>query len=96
MQNCNQEEANTRIVVHVMHALQQGAKTIEVRTVDTDVVVILVGTFHDLTVTQPIADILVSFSMGKNYRFYHKRHLCKPEGATITIITYISHILWLR
>ena len=37
MQNCNHEEANTRIVVHVMHALQHGAKTIQVRTVDTDV-----------------------------------------------------------
>ena len=44
MQNCNHEEADTRIVVHVMHALQQGAKTIQVSTVDTDVVVILVGT----------------------------------------------------
>ena len=55
MQNCNREEADTRIVVHVMHALQQGEKTIPVRTVDTDVVVILVGTFYDLTATQPFA-----------------------------------------
>ena len=30
MQNCNHEEMDTRIVVHVMHALQQGAKTIQV------------------------------------------------------------------
>ena len=38
MQNCNHEEADTRIVVHVLHALTHGAKTILVRTVDTDVV----------------------------------------------------------
>ena len=44
MQNCNREEADTRIVVHVLHALKQGEQTICVRTVDTDVVVILAGT----------------------------------------------------
>ena len=26
MQNCNHEEADTRIVVHVLHSLEQGAK----------------------------------------------------------------------
>ncbi len=57
MQNCNHEEADTRIVVHVLHALQHGDKTIQVRTVDTDVVVILTGTFHELIATQPLADI---------------------------------------
>ena len=34
---CNHEEADTCIVVHVMHALEQGMKTVLVRTVDTDV-----------------------------------------------------------
>ena len=31
MQNCNHEEADTRIVVHVLHALNQGEQTICVR-----------------------------------------------------------------
>ena len=80
MQNCNHEEADTRIVVHVMHALKQGEKTICVRTVDTDVVVILAGTFHDLVVTQPLADIWVAFGMGKNYRFYPINAICESLG----------------
>ena len=64
MQNCNDEEADTRIVVHVMLALKQGSKTIQLRTVhDKDVVVIHIGTFHDLTATQPFADIWVAFGM---------------------------------
>ena len=46
MSNCNDEEADTRIVVHVMHALMQGWKTVQVRTLDTDVIVVLVGVFH--------------------------------------------------
>ena len=61
MKNCNHEEADTRVVVHIVHALEQGAKTIQVRTVDTDVVVILAGTFHDLITTHPLADIWVAF-----------------------------------
>ena len=48
MGQCNHEEADTRIVVHVRHALERGAESVLVRTVDTDVVVILVGKFHDL------------------------------------------------
>ena len=81
MQNCNHEEADTRIVVHIVHALEQGAKTFHVRTVDTDVVVILVGTFYDLIVTQPLIDIWVAFGMGKNYRFYHINAICASLGS---------------
>ena len=71
MQNCNHEAADTRVVVHIMHALEQGGKSIHVRTVDTDVIVILAGTFHNLIAIQPLADIWVAFGMGRNYRFYH-------------------------
>ena len=63
MQNCNHEEADTGVVVHILHALMQGRKTIQVRTVDTDVVVILAGTFHDLIASQLLADIWVAFGM---------------------------------
>ena len=41
MPNCNHEEADTRIVVHVLHALQQSMKNIEIQTVDAGVIVIL-------------------------------------------------------
>ena len=37
MSCCNHIEADTRIVVHAQHALEQGAKSVHVRTVDTDV-----------------------------------------------------------
>ena len=38
MEKSNHKEADTRIVVHAFHALKQGAKSILVCTVDTDVV----------------------------------------------------------
>ena len=57
MSDCYHEEADTRIVVHVMHALENGANVIQVRTVDTYVVVILVGKFHEMSALHPLEDI---------------------------------------
>ena len=37
-----QQEADTRIAVHVQHAQDKGCKQVFVRTVDTDVLVILI------------------------------------------------------
>lgn len=73
VEDCNHEEADTRLMVHILHSLQQGVKikSILVCTVDTDVVVILVGIFYDLIKTQPFAGIWLAFGMDKHYRFYH-------------------------
>ena len=79
MQSCNHEEADTRMIVHIVDALKDGAKSIFVRTVDTDVIVILVGHFHQLTVYGPL-DIWVGFGMGKNYRCYHINDICRQLG----------------
>ncbi len=36
--NCNHEEADTRIFIHLKHAMALGAKGLQVRTVDTSLV----------------------------------------------------------
>ena len=61
----DREEADTRIVVHLQHALKQGAKMVLVQTVDTDVIVILAGLFNDLVVLQPLTEIWVAFGKRK-------------------------------
>ena len=53
MTNCNHKEADTRVVVHILNALEQGMKSVNVRTVDTDVVIILAGAFYELCMTEP-------------------------------------------
>ena len=80
MPDCNHEETDTRIVVYVSHALEQGLKTIAVRTVDTDVIVILAGVFFKLTATNPLADIWVTFGIGKNFRIYSINSICTYLG----------------
>ena len=81
MPNCNHEEADTRIVVHVLHAFQQGLTNVQVRTVDTDVVVVLIGVFHKLLLSQPKADIWVAFGVEKNYRHYSINVLSTSLGT---------------
>ena len=55
--------------MHIHHALQQGMNRVEVRSVDTDVVVIFIGAFYELVKTQSSADILVPFGTGRNTVF---------------------------
>lgn len=61
MLDCNHEEADTRLVFHAQHALQQGSIYCMVRTVYTDVVVILTGKFYQLQDLCPKANIWVAF-----------------------------------
>ena len=77
---CTHEEADTRIVVQVLHALEQGMKSVLVRTVDTDVIVILVGVYVKLATIQPLAVIWVAFGTGKNYTLYSIVHICASLG----------------
>ncbi len=80
MSTCNHEEADTRIFVHISHALEQGMKSIKVHTVDTDVVAILVGAYFNLTLTEAQVDIWVAFKipigMGRNFHFYSITAIC--------------------
>ena len=47
MSQCNHEEADTRILVHILHALQTKSLGL-IQTDDTDVVVILLANYHHI------------------------------------------------
>ncbi len=65
MPSCDHKKADTRLIVHIVDALNKGQSTFLVRTVDTDVVVILVGKFFHFTALNETADIWVAFGTGK-------------------------------
>ena len=65
MMSSDHEEADTRLLVHMIDSLSAGCGTYLVRTVDTDVV-ILVGKFHYLLRLNVSAKIWVTFGTGKN------------------------------
>ena len=80
MEESDHEEADSRICLHVHNDLKEGATTGLVRTVDSDVVVILVGIFHDLVQYYPGMQFWVDFGTGKQFRYYHVNSICQELG----------------
>lgn len=84
MGECSQEEADTRVVVHLIDAMKNGATTVMIRTVDTDIIVILIGQFFRLCSIYQDIDLWVGFGTGKNYRHYHINSICHRLGEELS------------
>lgn len=80
MPSCNHEEADSRICVHLKDALEKGARKVCIRTVDTDVIIIIAGIFFELQEIYPDMDIWVAFGMGKNFHYFHMNNICQSLG----------------
>ena len=84
MVQCDHEEADTRIAIHIEDSLRNGARTILVRTVDTDIMVIIAGVFFKLQATYSGLDInCVAFSMGKHFQYYHINTISQNLGEPL-------------
>ena len=94
MPDCNHEEADTRIVIHLCDALRSSnISSALVRTVDTDVVVILVVKFYDLKATKPNLNISVAFGMGRNFRYIEVNKVCESLGESKSRALPVFHAL---
>lgn len=80
MPQCDHEEVDTRLVVHIADALKKWLSTCLVRTVDTDVIVILIGKFPYVIAVNSDASIWVAFGVGKNFVFWHINTICSNLG----------------
>ena len=87
---CNHEEADTRIIIHLLDALEHGYSTCLVRTVDTDVV--------DISLAVPCparevltADIWVAFGTGNNYSCVHINAICHSLVSETSTALPIFH-----
>ena len=67
MGDCNHEEADTRMLVHVEHSLVNGANQIGINSEDTDVLIILLGFFHQLQSKYNFSDVVIDFNRTKRY-----------------------------
>lgn len=88
---CNHEEADTRMVFHLQHALQQGCVSCLVRTVDTDVIVILTGKFHQLQDLCPNTSIWVEFGTGRNISYVHINSIAQQLGIEKSTALPVFH-----
>ena len=71
MPDNDHEEADTKILLHLQNALQTGSCACLVRTVDTEVMVIITGKFCKLQAMCPAAEIWIAFGTGKNFTYFH-------------------------
>ncbi len=66
MSTCDYEEANTRLMAHIIDTLNKVQSTFLVHIVNTNIVAILVGKFFHITALNSTANIWVAFGTGKN------------------------------
>jgi len=81
MSSCDHEEADMRMCIHIQDSIEKGARVILVRTVDTDVIVILAGIFFELRYAFPGVEIWVAFGSGKCFRYLHVNRICYNIGV---------------
>lgn len=94
MGQCNHEVADICIVVHVSHALEGGAESILVRTVDTDFIVILVGKLYDLLAWNERAKVWLAFGTGRQFSFINITGSVLPwENVGRERYQYFMHLL---
>jgi hypothetical protein len=100
MEKNNHEEADTHIVLHVMHSLQRGS-IMNVRTVDSDVVgnynqfVDVVGNYNQFVDINPAAEVWVRYETGN-----HIREICIntifTKHSYFPTLSSLFWFLWLR
>ena len=74
---CNHEEADSRMMVHVTDAFHRGYKKIQIRSVDTDVVVLAVSTVSELGGG---LELWVAFGTGKDFRLIAAHEIAESLG----------------
>lgn len=58
----------------------KGDRKVLVRTVDTDVIVVIAGIFFQLQKLYSGLDVWIEFGMGKNVQYYHMNRICQSLG----------------
>ncbi|CAJ1084188.1 Sodium/potassium-transporting ATPase subunit alpha [Xyrichtys novacula] len=91
MSECDHEEADTRVCVHLKDALEKGSQKVVIRTVDTDIIVILVGLLGQLTKDYPDTGIWVAFGMGKNFQEICINTISQKIGKSISLALPAFH-----
>ena len=61
---CDHEEGDTKIFLHLKHAVIEGHKKAFIRTVDTDIIVVVISVFHRLQVFG-LEELWVGFGTGR-------------------------------
>ena len=82
---CSHEEADTRMLVHMRHAIECGHRKFRFVTVDTDVVVIIISNFHLLSnIADSPLNVSVAFGFGNNLKYFNIHRMCLGLGKDVS------------
>jgi len=84
---CTHEEADTRMLLHLKDAVQNGYSKVSIRTVDTDVVVLAITSANRLN----ISELWVAFGAGKSFRFIAAHDIAKALGPDRCVALPMFH-----
>lgn len=74
---CNHEEADYRMMLHAVHALQRDYAKVMILVTDTDVVVLTIATASVL----PGCELWVAFGHGSNFRYISAHDIADQLGT---------------
>ncbi|CAH3181917.1 unnamed protein product [Porites evermanni] len=83
-------QADTRMLLHIQDALQQGHKKILLRTVDTDVLVLAVAFLQQVTEGEHL-DLWVAFGTGNNFRYIAAHEIATKLGPEVSKALPVFH-----
>lgn len=90
MGKCNHEEADSRVIVHLLHALKTSSIAL-IHTGDTDVVVILLTNYHHIVAVNPAAEVWISFRAGRKTRMIYLNSIAERLGSTMCKAMALFH-----
>ena len=92
MCQCNHEDAGTRILVHLLHALQTKSIGL-IHTRDIDIVVMLLANHQQVISAIPAADIRIYFHAGKSKRIIDLNSIAANLGEETCKSLALFHTL---
>ena len=84
---CSQEEADTRLLLHVADAVQKGCKKVTIRMVDTDVVVLAVASFSKIAADE----LWVAFGVGSSFHYIAVHEIVATMNPTKCLTLPVLH-----
>ena len=86
---CQQDEADTRMMLHLHHAAVQGHQKAYMRTVISDVVVLAINLFHELG----LSELWVGYGTGKTYKEIPVHHISQMLGPQQCQVLPLFHVI---
>ena len=84
---CSHEEADTRLFLHVVDAVQKGFRKVCVRTVDTDVVVLAIAMFNQISPEE----LWIAFGTGSNFHYIPIHEVAAAMDPRVCATLHVFH-----